>query len=330
MRRYEDPARPYATSGIAFDSRGRLYVLGGGYGIFRLDVRTGAREPYAPPPSDLKPCVPLLVRPPCSPTLTDSGPGGNELAFAPNGDAYFSDSGQATIWRVPAGGGTPRIWFQDPRLATAFVGVNGLRIDPTGTRVYMAVTLDLLGASLVYSLPLVDKPASSQLRLFHRLAVGDMPDGIAFGARGDLYVAIGAPQGEGVVVLRPDGTQRARLRNTLARPLAPWDGPADIAFDGSGRILVTNHAAATELLGRFSIVEADVQDAVAPLFEPSIPERTRPLRPTSHAAGLPGRDEPALDRRRPQSRSRRRRRASDVPQLESLPATGGWRSARGS
>jgi hypothetical protein len=36
-------------------------------------------------------------------------------------------------------------------------------------------------------------------------------------------------------------------------------------------ILVTNHAAAREVLGRFSIVEADVRDAGAPLFEPAIP-----------------------------------------------------------
>ena len=195
----------------------------------------------------------------------------NELAFAPGGDAYFSDSGQATIWRIPRGGGAPQIWFQDSRLATAFVGVNGLRIEPSGRRMFMAVTLDLLGASLVYSLPLVDRPAARQLALFHRLPVGDGPDGIAFGARGDLYVAIGSPLSSGIVVLRPDGTQRARLRNPPGALLAPFRGPADIAFDGAGKILVTNHAAFTEILRDFSIAEADVGDRGARLFTPRIP-----------------------------------------------------------
>lgn len=145
-----------------------------------------------------------------------------------------------------------------------------MRIDPTGTRLYMAVTVDELGASLVYSLPLVAHPAAGQLALFHRFAVGDVPDGIAFGARGDLYVAIATPPGQGVVILRPDGTQRARLRNPAGNLLAPFQGPADIAFDGAGRILVTNHAAFTEVLRRFSIAEADVDDPGAPLFTPAI------------------------------------------------------------
>jgi len=267
----EDLSRDHGNSGIAFDRAGRLYVLNGQLGMIRLDRRSGAQRPYAPPLPNLKPCIALLVTPPCSPTPTDGGPIANELAFAANGDAYISDSGQATIWRVPAGGGPPRIWLQDARLGSALVGVNGLRIDPAGRRAYMAVTLDLLGASHVYSVALVADPVARRLAAVHRFAIGDLPDGIAFGARGDLYVAIGSPTGPGIVILRPDGSQRARLRNPPLSPIAPFDGPADIAFDGTGRILVTNHAAATgEILRRFSIAEADVADAGAPLFTPSI------------------------------------------------------------
>ena len=266
LRRYDGAG----ASGMAFDRAGRLYVLGD-MGLGRLDLKTGALERYAPHPPDLKPCVPLVVKPPCSPTPVDLAPSMNELAFAPDGDAYFSDSGQATIWRIPRGGGAPQIWFQDSRLATAFVGVNGLRIEPSGRRMFMAVTLDLLGTSLVYALPLVDRPAARQLRVFHRLPVGDGPDGIAFGARGDLYVAIGSPLSSGIVVLRPDGTQRARLCNPPGALFAPFRGPADIAFDGAGKILVTNHAAFTEVLRDFSITEADVGDRGARLFTPRIP-----------------------------------------------------------
>jgi sugar lactone lactonase YvrE len=266
----EDLTRGHGNSGIAFDRRGRLYVLNAQLGTYRLVPKTGARAMYAPPLPDLKPCV-VAAGPPCSPTPLDQAPQANDLAFAPSGDAFVSDSQQATIWRIPAGGGKPRIWFQDRRLATAFVGANGLRVDHAARRLYVVVTLDLAGASLVYSLPLVRRPAARRLTLVHRFAVGDLPDGIAFGARGDLYVAIASPTAPGIVILRPDGSQRARLRNPLASPFAPFDGPANIAFDGAGRILLTNHAPATgELLRRFSIADADVGDTGARLFTPTI------------------------------------------------------------
>lgn len=268
VRRYDG----VGNSGLAFDRSGRLYVLSG-QGLVRVNTATGARRTYGLPLPDLKPCIALIVKPPCSPTLTDAGPVANELVLAANGDAYASDSGQATIWRYPKGGGAPRIWFQDSRLATTTIsGVNGIRIDRSGRRLYMAVTLDSLLASFVYSLPLVARPASSRLTLVHRFAIGDAADGIAFGARGDLYVAIGSPQSHGVVILRPDGTQRARLRNPPRSPLEPCNGPADIAFDGSGRILLTNRAVIVGAIRpRYSIAVADVGDRGAKLFTPAIP-----------------------------------------------------------
>ena len=96
-----------------------------------------------------------------------------------------------------------------------------------------------------------------------------LPDGIAFGAKGDIYVAMATAAQSGVTILRPDGTERARLRNKLLSPFAPYDGPANIAFDGAGRILLTNHAPVTGLaLRKFSILDVDVGDPGAPLFTP--------------------------------------------------------------
>ena len=272
VRRYdtvgENLLAEHANSSIAFDAAGRLYVLNTQLGTYRLDPATGAQQSYGAPFPDLRPCVPL-VGPPCSPTLIDGPPIANDIAFAPSGDAYVTDSLQATIWRLPAGGGAPRIWFQDRRFAGPYIGTNGIRIHPSGTRVYVTVSTDLLGKSAVYSLPLVAKPVASQLALFHRFPAGELPDGIAFGSAGDLYVSMASPLGSGVMILRPDGTERARLRNAGPLDLEPYDGPANIAFDGAGRILLTNHAPVTGLvLRRFSIADADVADAGAPLFEP--------------------------------------------------------------
>jgi sugar lactone lactonase YvrE len=129
----------------------------------------------------------------------------------------------------------------------------------------------MLGAASVYSVPLVATPAAAQLHLVHRFAPGELPDGIAFGSTGDLYVAMASPLGAGVTILRPDGTVAARLTNPQGSLDAPYDGPANIAFDGAGHILLTNHAPVTGLVTKkFSIVDTAVGDPGAPLFAPMI------------------------------------------------------------
>jgi sugar lactone lactonase YvrE len=259
----------HANSSIALDVKGRVHVLNTQLGIYRLDPKTGRQERYASAFPDLLPCAPVIAPPPCSPTPANQPPIPNDIAFAPDGSAYVSDSMQATIWRIPPGGGEPRIWFQDERFASPCIGVNGLRISPAGDRVFVTVTVDLRGNPSIYSLPLAAKPAASDLRLFHRFPAGELPDGIAFGETGDLYVAMATPGSFGVLILRPDGSERARLGNPRGSLTDPYDGPANIAFDGEGHILLTNHAPVTGLtLRKFSIVDVEVGDAGSPLFRP--------------------------------------------------------------
>lgn len=261
----------HANSCIAFDKAGRLYVLNTQLGVYRLDTETGAQEQYAPPFPDLPACVASLVGPPCSPTPADMPPLPNDIAFDEQGDAYVTDSMQATIWRIPAGGGAPEIWFQDARLAAAYVGVNGIRLSPSRDKVYFTVTADLLGGSYVYTLPFVAQPAASDLAVFHQFAAGDMPDGIAFGQTGRLYVAMATPMSSGIAVLRQDGAEIARLKNPLLSPIFPYDSPANIAFDGEGSLLVTNHAFATGLPSQFTVLDVWVKDAGSPLVKPNLP-----------------------------------------------------------
>jgi hypothetical protein len=130
---------------------------------------------------------------------------------------------QATIWRIPPGGGNPQIWFQDSRFASPYIGVNGLRLNPKATRVFLTVSLDLQGRASVYSLPLVAKPAPSQMTLFHAFGAGELPDGIAFGKKGDLYVAIASPLAAGVLDRRHRcrGQGRPAVRARLRAALDP-------------------------------------------------------------------------------------------------------------
>jgi len=262
----------HANSSIALDAAGRIYVLNTQLGIYRLDPATGTQEPYGAPFPDLLPCL-IPLASPCSPTLLNLPPIPNDIAFDPDGNAYVTDSLQATIWRVPAGGGAPQIWFQDLRLASPYIGVNGLRLSPDRTQAFLTVTLDLLGRSTVYTLPLVPNPQASQLRVFHRYGLGDLPDGIAFGASGLLYVSMATPGRSGVSILNSDGIQVGRLRNPLLKPFRPYDSPANIAFKAPGSILMTNHAFLTGLVlpSQFTVVEVFVNDAESPLEKPAFP-----------------------------------------------------------
>jgi sugar lactone lactonase YvrE len=264
----EDLSQEHANSSLALDRLLRVYVLNTQLGIVRISLN-GKQQQYSTPFPDLKPCG--QVAPPCSPAPFDAPPLPNDIVFAANGTAYVTDSTQATIWQVPRGGGAPQIWFQDARLVSPSFGPNGIRIDPGGAKVYFTVTEDLQHRGLVYTLPLVAQPAAADLQVFHEYTNGDLPDGIAFGKSGQLYVAIATPFASGISILSPAGTEVTRLANQ-GNPIFPYDSPANIAFDGKGSILVTNHAFVTGVTNpeQFTILDVYVADKGLPLHRPII------------------------------------------------------------
>ena len=81
----------------------------------------------------------------------------NDLVFDKAGNLYVPDD-KPRIWRV-APDGTASIWFTDPRL-TGFFGFAGGplggRIDPTGTWLYVSITV-----SAEFPLESVDLPGSA-------------------------------------------------------------------------------------------------------------------------------------------------------------------------
>lgn len=264
----------HANSCLAFDGAGQLYVLNNQIGTFRVNLGTEAQSSYTPPYPNDPACLPLgLSKKPCTPTLANLPALPNDLAFDDMGNLYVTDSLQATIWRIPPGGGAPQVWFRDSRLASPYIGVNGLRLSPDRSLVYLTVTTDLFGLGRVYTLPLVDKPKTTDLKVFHNYALGDGPDGIAFGASGKLYVTLALPGKNGISILEPDGSESARLSNPLLSPVTPYDSPANIAFDGKGNLLVTNHAFVTGLVlpNQFQVLKVFVNDVASPLAVPLVP-----------------------------------------------------------
>lgn len=273
----ENPSFPMAGTGLAFGKNDMLYVGSLQQGVLRFDVdNPGApMQHYATALPDLPTCAFISQGTPCSPTAIDSPPLINDLVFDKEGNLYITDSFQATIWRVPPGGGAPKIWLQSPVLDTSF-GANGMRLDPKGKLAYFTLTFDAAGAGYVYTVPLVAKPKPSDMKVFHTYTAGAGPDGIAFGKSGKLYVALAGYNQ--ISVLGADGTEQARYSGPAANasnPLQPlpWANPSAIAFDDKSRsLLVANHAIffpTPELF--FSIFDVFVDDKADHLNEPHIP-----------------------------------------------------------
>ncbi|MBV9924405.1 MAG: SMP-30/gluconolactonase/LRE family protein [Acidobacteria bacterium] len=262
----------HANSCIAFDGNGKLYVLNLQLGMYRLDTGSGQQEAYSAPFPDLPACNGSNA--PCSPTAFDAPALPNDVAFDEDGSAYVTDSLQATIWRVPAGGGTPQIWYQDARFATAppiAIGTNGIRLSPDRSKAFVSVTADQTGQAYIYTVPLVASPAPGSAAEFKHFGPTDLPDGIAFGKSGNLYVAIATPGFSGVLILGPNGAEVGRLSNAAPGDIAPYDSPANIAFDGHGSILLTNHAFATGIPSHFQVLDVYVGDKGSPLSKPDLP-----------------------------------------------------------
>jgi sugar lactone lactonase YvrE len=242
-----------AASCAAFGPDGKLYVIEPFIGVIRMNLDPGNSQTVY---SAFTPPGPSLL---------------NDLTFDDDGNLYITDSFAATIYKVPAGGGAPMVWFSDPALAgnpAIPFGVNGIRIDKNNKNVYVSVTVDSGFDGKIYRLPLVDSPDADDLELFASLGPTG-PDGIAFGKSGKLYVT--QALSNTITVLNPDGSLDAVYTGPALDPQenpVPWAGPANIAFnDQEGTLLVTNHASLVDPRDPdlFLVFDVFVDDKGAPL-----------------------------------------------------------------
>jgi sugar lactone lactonase YvrE len=271
----EDLLQEHALSCITTDHDGVLYALSTQLGVVRLEQQQGgtwSQEVYSPLPPNLPSCTAAAPGAACSPTVFDLPPLPNDLAFDAAGNLYVTDSFQATIFRVPAGGGAPEIWFQSPQLEAppGQIGTNGARVGPYGHHLFFTVTAALAtsgSVGTVYKVPLVVAPRQSDLQVVHTYSQGEGPDGIAFGAHGDLYVALAVSNQ--ISLLASGGWEVGRISGPTGSSV-PLDAPANIAFDGCGSLLVTNHAAISKNPAHFGVLRITARDPGLPLFKPSL------------------------------------------------------------
>jgi sugar lactone lactonase YvrE len=175
-----------------------------------------------------------------------------------------TDSTQATIFRIPPGGGIPQIWFQDSRFA-GVVGVNGIRLSPDHQRILFAVTFTLQGTGFIYSLPLVDTPGAADLTVFHMYGA-EGPDEITFGRSGRLYVSLAVSNQASV--LDPSGNEIARYSGPATNGV-PIDSPSGVALRGRS-LLMNNHALFSQNTAHMVVFDIFIDDRAEPLVLPRL------------------------------------------------------------
>jgi sugar lactone lactonase YvrE len=237
----------HGIQGLAFDGDGRLYVLDRSAAprVVRINPKTGRQRDYARF-RDVPSCAASGQSRDCSATTGDLPAAPDYAAFAPDGSLYVTDIEQALIWRVPPGGGRPRVWFTDPLLESVF-GPNGIQVMRDGRTLVFADTLGSVSsghfpAGALYTLRIRSDGRPGPLTELWVSRPADGPDGFAIGRSGRTYVALaGANQ---IAVISPKGEELARAPASPDDNLAlevPLDGPASVAFLGR-RLLVTNQS----------------------------------------------------------------------------------------
>ncbi|MBN1286111.1 MAG: SMP-30/gluconolactonase/LRE family protein [Anaerolineae bacterium] len=152
--------------------------------------------------------------------------GPNDLAFAPNGNLYFTDP-KGTGLDNPAGS----VYLLRPggaleRFAGGFAFPNGVMVDAAGSHLYLAETL----TQVIHRFALDANGHAGKHEIFARLEGGVGPDGMAFDAAGKLYIAhYGASK---VTVVDTTGEAIDALPT-------PGANPTNVAFGPDGALYAT-------------------------------------------------------------------------------------------
>jgi sugar lactone lactonase YvrE len=195
---------------------------------------------------DLAPCAPGSSGPNCSPTLSDDPPVPNYAAWGPGGALYVTDYLQAVIWRVPPGGGKPKVWLADSRLDGNEFGTTGIVLKPDHRTLLVMQQSSAGGGDgnpttgKLYSVR-IGHP--SGMRPVWESGPVDGPDGFWIARSGRIYAALaGSNQ---IAVIGRDGKDLGRFPATPGTgsngSAVPFDTPSSVMFKGT-RLIVANQA----------------------------------------------------------------------------------------
>jgi sugar lactone lactonase YvrE len=271
----QDLSKPHGVQVAANDSRGRLVLLDKTSGrILLLDPHTGRQTLYAQVP-DL-PLCPSPSAGACSPALIDQAPMPDYAAWGPDGSLYVTDYQQAVIWRIPPGGGTPRVWLADRRLDGGPFGTACITILPDHqTLLFDQASNGGLGASnattgKLYKVAIEPGGGHGALEQLWESGAADAPDGCAVSTSGDVYIALVGAANQ-VVELDPNGHEVATFGQAYTGDdgsSVPFDSPSGVAFFGS-RLLIANQSYFADNPANQALLALETGEQGAPVYVPA-------------------------------------------------------------
>jgi gluconolactonase len=219
------------TLGMAFDRQGRLYTCDLAHKtVFRLDPATRRIEPFATGGGGAS------LRVPNSPAVD----AGRNCLYVSDSHG-FNDPGPG-VWRFDLDTGAGGLWYTG-----TLTFANGLALSPDRRTFYVVETF----ARRVSRIPINADGSAGQIEPFVE-GIERLPDGLAFDAEGNLYIACYEPSR--LFRASPDGRLDLLIDDPEAHTLCH---PTNCAFRGTDLF--------TANLGRWHITKVEVGIAGASL-----------------------------------------------------------------
>lgn len=245
----QDLAGSHGVQVATSDSRGRLVLLDKNPArVLTLNTRNGHQRTYARFP-DLPACSLGQSPPDCSPNLNDDPPTPNYAAWGPDGSLYVTDYLEAVIWRVPPGGGRPRVWLADNRLDGTEFGTTGIVLARDRRTLFVGQQSEGGGGAgdpttgRLFTVRIGRHRRAGKLRQLWESAPLDGPDGFAISRSGRVYVALTVANQ--VAVISPHGSELQRFPTSTGTggngSAIPFDNPSSAWFLGR-RLMIANQS----------------------------------------------------------------------------------------
>jgi sugar lactone lactonase YvrE len=163
-----------------------------------------------------------------TPGPAEQPPGPNGLAFDRAGSLYVSDSFQSVVWRI-TNSGQVSVWKRDVALISSKelpFGANGITFTPEEDAMLVANS----GEGTIVRIGVNKDGSAGAISIFAQDVV--VPDGIAFGPDGNLWVLCPAARDYAVLVFSPAGERLASVGTE------GFNGPTSLDFLGNTLLAV--------------------------------------------------------------------------------------------